>query len=493
MSYIFNVEKYEKNLTKKIKKKFGRYNTPLKIVKLMLNDFVLDPKMKILEPGCGVGNFVVTIFDMLNQTYASRNICNENVKELILKNNIFAIDNDLQAVKILKNFLNADKFNHNIKIGSFLKQTDFENEKFDLIIGNPPYAAVLYKDEKKYCQKQFPDIFNQTNDTAAFFIAKSIDLLKEGGYLSLIIPATILRVLKYSSLLRKIKNECFVKKIIDIRSAFKDVGYEEIIILIQKKNKIEKPKEVEIVTNLNLNNMTYRKHTLNYDFFEKRTIFPIFVSNDLVPFIKKIEENTLPLSIIAKMPRGLSITVNDSRYISNKKISGYLRALRGRDIERFRIKNFKIYVKIPSSRCKKYNNLFESKKIVVQNLAYKIVAALEEGDNVPLDTLNTVILKNNNFEYEYILCILNSQLMSFYFQNMITNRARLNIHLDEPYLGQIPIKIINKIEQQKFVSLVNELNKNWDKKIIENINDEIFKLYGIINDRKTIIDNTING
>jgi type I restriction-modification system DNA methylase subunit len=492
ISYENNVKNYEKRLTKKIKRKFGRYYTPPKIVKLMLDSFTLNSKMKILEPGCGVGNFIVTIFEKLKQAYTSSNFSNKTLEELILKNNIFAIDNDAHAVKILKDFLDADKFEHNIKVGSFLSQTGFEKERFDIIIGNPPYAATLSKEEKKYCEKQFPDIFTETSDTAAFFTAKSIDLLKEGGYLSFIIPATILRVSKYSSLRRKIKRECFVKSIIDIRRAFEDVGYEVIVITLQKKNGATKPKEVEFITDLNLNKMTYKKHTLDYEFFEKRDIFPIFVSNDLVPIIKKIEANTLPLSEIAIMPRGLSITATDKMYISNKKISGYFEALRGRDIERFRIKPIKIYVKIPAHEFKKYSKLSKLKKIVVQNLAYRIVAALDEKHTVPLDTLNTVILKNNNFEYEYILCILNSKLISFYFQNLITNRARLNIHLDEPYLGQIPIKVINKTEQQKFVKLVKELTKNFDINLIEKINDEIFKLYGIEN-KKIIVENTING
>jgi len=489
---ILNVENYEKGLTKETKRKFGRYNTPIDLVKFMLNDIKLNTTMKILEPGCGVGNFVVMILEELKEKYASQNNIDNNITRIILENNLFALDNDSHAIDILKHFLDVSKYENNIKVCSFLTQTVFDNEKFDLIIGNPPYAATLSDEEKKYCQKNFPDIFDETNDSAALFTAKSIELLKEGGYLSFIVPATILRVLKYRSLREKIKKSCDVIRIVDVRRAFKDVGYEVVILVLRKKNGFEKPKEVEVLTDFNLNNLSYKKHTLNYDYFENRLIFPLFISNSLVPVINNIEEDTILLSKIAAMPRGLAIVSTDNRYISYSKKQGYIEALRGKDIERFRTKPIKIYIEILQKNIKKYYDFSKQKKILVQNLAYKIVAALDESGAVPLDTLNTLLIKKNDFYYEYIICILNSQLMSFYFQNAITNRARLNIHLDEPYLGQIPIKIIDKTKQQEFVNLFNQLNKKFDKKIIELIDEEVFKLYGITN-KKEIVENTING
>jgi hypothetical protein len=77
------------------------------------------------------------------------------------------------------------------------------------------------------------------------------------------------------------------------------------------------------------------------------------------------------------------------------------------------------------------------------------------------------------------LAIINSKIMIFYLQNVITNRARLNIHLDSPYVGEIPIKKLPKNEQEQIKKDVDDLifNKNNNARIL--IERKINEIYGI--------------
>lgn len=65
---------------------------------------------------------------------------------------------------------------------------------FDIVFGNPPWGAKLEKSELNRLLKRFPLVPSKTKDSYLFFICRSIELLKEGGVLALIIPNTWLLI-----------------------------------------------------------------------------------------------------------------------------------------------------------------------------------------------------------------------------------------------------------------------------------------------------------
>jgi adenine-specific DNA-methyltransferase len=144
-----------------LKNKFGQYMTPKEIAIFMLSLSTVDLKSRILEPCCGDGVFL-DLFD--ENGYV----------------NYVAYEIDEKIIKHTNNVLNRSFVSASI------------DEKFDLIIGNPPYIRWKnleqdLKDElgksvlwEKYC--------NALCDYSNLFIIKSIELLKEGGELIFITP-----------------------------------------------------------------------------------------------------------------------------------------------------------------------------------------------------------------------------------------------------------------------------------------------------------------
>ncbi len=143
------------------KNKFGQYFTPKIVADFMVGLANINGDSKVLEPSCGEGVFL----DLLQQKRF------ENVTA-------YEIDNDL-----------ATNFS-NVHYESFV--TAKINEKFDLIIGNPPYIRWKNLEDKlkqelatnplwnKYC--------NSLCDYLYIFILKSIELLNEKGQLIFICP-----------------------------------------------------------------------------------------------------------------------------------------------------------------------------------------------------------------------------------------------------------------------------------------------------------------
>ena len=184
--------------------------------------------LKVLDPTTGEGVFLKYLLEY--------NLTNITAYEL---------DNRLQS-QLVKNYPNV-QFRFENFLGSDI------NEKFDVIIGNPPYLGQNYNAKvfqnliKKYpfCREYF--VGNM--DLFYFFIHLGIAKLKPGGILSYITTnywitksnKTGIKFLK-----PHILNECFLIQYIDLSRirVFKDaLGQHNCIFSLQKKTENDKLKK----------------------------------------------------------------------------------------------------------------------------------------------------------------------------------------------------------------------------------------------------------
>ena len=98
----------------------------------------------------------------------------------------------------------------------------------------------------------------------------------------------------------------------------------------------------------------------------------------------------------------------------------------------------------------------------------------------------------------YLLTYYFSNLINWYYGTNFSNNSKLTVNISKTYLEQIPIKNITKNEQKKIIELVNtimKIDKNEDTKTYEKIkteiNEIIYKLYGITDEEKAIIESSI--
>lgn len=210
------------------KRDTGAVYTPSFVVNLLIDENLplsnLDENIKLMDPACGSGIFLVTAYKRLVQRWRIKNIAqdklaNTNPKILkeILSKNIFGVDvnpnsinlsmfslqlalcsmltpkqiwTELQFVDLQadKNLVQRDFF-------EFLMQDDLCCD-FDLVIGNPPFNQRKLN-EKRYeyymelLNTKFPIIFeNPKKEFALLFLEKAMHLLEEKkGKLCLILPS----------------------------------------------------------------------------------------------------------------------------------------------------------------------------------------------------------------------------------------------------------------------------------------------------------------
>ncbi len=175
------------NKVKHIKKDWGIFFTPQWVVDFMVN--LIDERklntdgIKILEPACGICQFLMGI---------------KKSKEHIFKTALVKI-----GVEINKEVIEYI-YEHNLAHGIHIVHYDYllwnTDERFDVIIGNPPYGipslsehyTIRVDNETKKRYKEIYETWYGKYNVYGAFIEKSIKLLRDNGQLIFIIPATFI-------------------------------------------------------------------------------------------------------------------------------------------------------------------------------------------------------------------------------------------------------------------------------------------------------------
>lgn len=144
------------------KKKFGEVFTPLEIVNEMLDkldthyvqengtSIFTNKKLKWFDPANGMGNFMICVYQRLFVGLKNKIQDPDYRREHILENMLYTSEINPKNNHIYKHMIMdcKDKYNMNVYEGDTL-ELDIKKEwginKFDVVLGNPPYNTHLQK------------------------------------------------------------------------------------------------------------------------------------------------------------------------------------------------------------------------------------------------------------------------------------------------------------------------------------------------------------
>ncbi|RTY96040.1 N-6 DNA methylase [Flavobacterium sp. GT3R68] len=175
-----------------INKETGSYYTPYVLSEFLVKHIVKNYKLKnykILEPSCGDGSFVEALKNNLpiNKKILI-DICDINEEELLKSSDIL---------------LSNKNFTVKVHLGDYLTK---ENDKFSIIIGNPPYISknFLSKEQIELCKKVLDksiDKYGEVKNIWPAFLIKATEELDEEGIICYVLPSELLQV-KYTKPIR---------------------------------------------------------------------------------------------------------------------------------------------------------------------------------------------------------------------------------------------------------------------------------------------------
>ncbi|OGI12294.1 hypothetical protein A3K64_03150 [Candidatus Micrarchaeota archaeon RBG_16_36_9] len=406
LGYLLKGKKITESHTHR--KEQGIYYTPTYIVDYIVRNTLGEvlkqnkeiDKIKVLDPACGSGSFLIKAFDVISEFY-KENIGEEKfdrqIKNNILTQNIYGVDLDSKAVEIaqLNLFLKIGekgelpKLRENIKNGNslindekisdraFKWEEEFEDIMkeggFDVVIGNPPYVRIQTLDTKEI------DFFNshyksatKNYDIYSLFVERGLSLLKEGGILGLILPSKFFNA-DYGEELRKlISEQKALYKIVDFKDfqVFESATTYTCLLFLKKSKNVsfdyfeiinkEKLKESKTLTTVLFKKSTQKQ--------PKSSELWNFVSDDSKDIMNKLNGIKLKLGDVSKnIFQGITTSADkifilemleeknntfkvkskaiNKEYILEKDLLKPI--LKGQEIRRWQIKKFKNLILFP--------------------------------------------------------------------------------------------------------------------------------------------------
>ncbi|MCT7574347.1 N-6 DNA methylase [Aliarcobacter butzleri] len=491
---------------KKLTKQEQQTKTNLEIYK----DWLFN--LKILDPACGSGAFLNQALEYLiiehkqlqNDLALMGDLFSSyTVEESVLEHNLYGVDINEDAVEIARLSLwlrtaqrgrALTNLNDKIKCGNSLIDDKnvvqnafvweeefkevFENGGFDVVIGNPPYGATLNKEEKDYFYSKFETVEYQL-DTYTLFMEKAHKILKTNAKLAFIVPSTWLTMF-YFKTLRKylIENSYFENLLLFRYQVFEDVTAETSILTLTKNKEINEKINTNFYNNSNEIETKIFKQISQNDWINSYELgFNILFNGDKLKVIEKILKDSFELEKIVDVtvgikpyqtnkgtPKQTSDDVKNRVFDSDYKIDEtYYNYIVGGSINKFIINpsktNWLKYGKFLAEPRQSLN--FFQKKIMVRQTSDKIISAIDYQGLLSLNNVHNIVINDERYSYEALVCILNSKLMDFYYKFLVPEEGRTFAEVKAVNLKRLPI-VNFEFNQEPFIQkadLMLELNK----------------------------------
>ena len=265
IDYEFKSRLFESFLKESISKKnWGQFFTPLKVVRSIVEMAKDDIKegVKICDPACGVGKFLLEpiitkldyFYDIRKEGIRSRitihgfdkGFDRDEQKTIILaKANMLIYFSDLvkDNIGLTKDFAKLFNESFTLKTNSILGTlSEPVEEKYDLILTNPPYVTSGSSNLKDEIKKD-GDLVNYYKINAmgveGLFMEWIIRALKPNGKAYIVIPDGILNRQNDKHLRKFILDECYIDGIISlpIKTFFTTPKKTYILCITKKANK----------------------------------------------------------------------------------------------------------------------------------------------------------------------------------------------------------------------------------------------------------------
>ena len=479
------------------RKEAGQYYTPNKVADFIIKNVGINltknPNSIILDPACGSGQFLLSAYDKLLQSYRKTGMSQEEAHKTIIEQHLFGIDIDPIACALTKANLylrcpHVTDIKFNIFNTDFLKKDNATIKsdlfKINFIIGNPPWGAKLSSEQKKYFKKCY-EIGKGGLNTFTLFIERALDFMQENSRLGFLIPEAYLKIKTHEQSRLQLLRNGKIKLLATGGELFKNV-YAPSLILIFEKTK----------SNTN-NKVLIKENAFNGDGIERRMpqslfdsttehIFNIHIADAVT---REILKHVDSLGCKFLKDHGLFIlgivTGNNKKHLVKKPLTpNHSPIILGRDLRKYKIgfsDNYFVYDKETLQQVAPKEHYEVPEKLIYKFIGKDLVFAYDNKKRFILNNANAMVPKIPGLDIKYILGVLNSKLIQFYYSKMFFTVRVLRGNLE-----RLPIFNANKDEQKEIIELVGMIEEAQNIKeyetLTKRIDDEIFDLYKIKNE-----------
>ncbi len=457
-------------------------------------------KLNYGDIACGTGNLLLSliyeIYGRMRKTELSEGEFTDFVS-----NNISGYDLDELSLKIskLRIFFFLSEFSHLDRLPDFsstflqcnslvssdccftdednllLKPLDI-NQKFDILIGNPPFMcyglrnAQQYSDDyKEFLRRRFQSAEYKLN-LYPIFIERNLELLKEDGILGLLTPDTFFIGRYYSKIRSYILEH---SQILDVSifdfEPFKGVvlGRSAISFFRKGRTKEEFSDSFEarwIKSVEDLNNKKWEEHPNSQSDFVKAVYnrFTLFFTDEEKRFVQEWKDKSeYCLGDIVSIHTGVRSKIGQKKIISKNQVGSTWKKgiISGKQVNPFEITYLGHWLNIDPAILWSGGHddkIVERTKLILRQTGYQIITAVDEENYYHLNNCHSIIMQKDLLDEHILAVVLNSEEFNHLYHILSLERGRTFAQIDIEFLTKMPM--INLKDSEKEI-----LSKTYHK------------------------------
>lgn len=460
------------------RKSSGAYYTPEKVVNELIDGlYENDPNLKaktICDPCCGTGNFLLSL-GVKGIDYS--NLYGQDIDPIsvfLSRINIALMAPEISALDIRSRII----------IGN----TYFETftQKFDIIVGNPPWGSDFSEADALQCRRVFKTAIGKSIESYDLFVEKALSMLKHKGVLAFVLPEAILSVAAHDTVRRLIIDSCSFRFISYLGNVFSGVQCPSIILGITPDDK-----KTVVGCKVSTGNNTF---VISKPRAFSDGMLSLNVSdeeNQCLDAISNIKNATY-LKGKAKFALGI-VTGNNKEYISTEKKDDNEIILKGSDIQRYSMTPSGNYIRfVPESfqQVAPVEMYRAKEKLLYRFISEVPVFTYDDRQTLSLNSCNIVIPDIDGLEMKYILAILNSSVAAYFISKKFNSVKLLRSHIE-----QMPIPVVPMDVQVSIIKKVDRIMSSSENisGLYEDLDSDIMELYGLATKHSDVIKNALRG
>ena len=323
---------------------------------------------------------------------------------------------------------------------------------FDAIVGNPPWVFTRDVDFGRFAKDYFASHYVGAGGKVnlyALFLDRGTQILRKNGFVSLILPNTFLRATTYEKLRRHLITKHALVAITDAgANVFAGVTASTVVLLVQK-DAVASP---ATVLSISKEGVARKINTVDIKQIAKTpsAVVDIFTDTNSRQIILKMAKSARPLAdFVEHLISGIQTwKQHKSNFICDTKLSDkYKPLLEGKDIGRYEshFANKYIFYSAKVLNVMQDENIFLlPEKILIQRISggsRPLKATLDRKRHYCFNSINTLVC--HGLDNRYVLGLLNSTLLSWYYYNCFSNRSELTVNIATKLLRQLPIPALD--------------------------------------------------
>lgn len=480
------------------KKKHGQFFTPEDIVEYLVDRALTDrtglKELRILDPACGSGQFLLSAFKHLLRSYQAQGLPDHEAVYHIVTLNLYGSDSDPMAVKIARYNLSrlsgvpADRIQHISCFDFLTTDTLFDTfslntQKFDAVIGNPPWGSKFDASKKKYFRKIFESAKSGVN-SFTLFMERSLDLLKESGRMSFLVPEAYLNIKAHSRSRLLFLNSAKIEEIQTCGEQFKNV-FAPSIVFVAEKCSSEQERNANSVRILDArqpgdSSSTYIQQKNYYSTFQN--IFNIHYTPKSASVIDTIRSGgDLYLENNATFFLGI-VTGDNETHLSTTCTQAHPHPIViGKDISPFKISFSGHYFNYEADKLQQVapQQYYKTEnKILYKFIGKKLTFAMDYDGLYTLNNVNGFIPELDSCTPEYLTALFNSSVMQYYY-----DKTFFTVKVLRGNLEKLPIRTASERDMKKISALAHSLSRTESESEIARtratLDDMFFSIYNI--------------